>query len=277
MRLRVLAAALSVAVGLSAQPAAAQTVTLEQYRDALHTFAVDPKFARSSIVETFGDVLPATHLDLLVEHAITLYNWDEFIDYQYAMLAPYLTAPLNVDELFAAAASVSQIAVARGVLRMDIATQERHVELNAEVMRWLLYNDAPQCVTLAFEGVAPADAAFLEYAYYASLTPEQLRAHQEFLRAAIAAEINDQPAITPFDNDQLGRGLVAFAMAGQTILRDSPHWRFVAAGAYSNVPAPALCQLGISVTRAYRTLAEPERSWAIQGLLRTNLEHLPQL
>ena len=277
MRIRLLAAALSVAAGLSAQPAAAQAVTLEQYRSALHTFGADPKFARGIIVETFGDILPATHLDLLVEHAITLYNWDEFIDYQYQMLAPYLTAPLDVDELFAVAASVSQIAVARGVLRMDIAAQERHVEMNADVMRWLLYNDAAQCVSLAFEGVAPADAAFLEYAYYASLTADQLRAHQEFLRAAMAAEINAQPAITAFDNEQLGRGLVAFAAAGQTILRDSPHWRFIAAHAFSNVPAPALCQLGISITRAYRTLAEPERSWAIQGLLRTNLEQLPQL
>ena len=277
MKLRLLAAALSVAAALAAPPAAAQAVSLEQYRDLLHTFGADPKFARSAIVETFGDILPATHLDLLVEHAVILFNWDEFIDYQYRMLVPYLTAPLNTDELFAVSASVSQIAVARGVLRMDMATQERHVEMNADVMRWLLYSDAARCVSLAFEGVAPADAAFLEYAYYASLTPDQLRAHQEFLRAAIAAEIEAQPAVTAFDNEQLGRGLVAFAAAGQTILRDSPHWRFVAAGAFVNVPAPALCQLGISITRAYRTLAEPERSWAIQGLLRTNLEQLPQL
>lgn len=277
MRLRLVAAALSVAAGLSVQPAVAQTVTLEQYREAVQIFGGNPDLTRAIIVATYGDILPATHVDLLVEHAMTLYNWDEFVAYQYRLLAPYMTGAVKLDEVFAATASITQIAVARGVLRMDVAAQERHVDINADVMRWLLYNDPPQCVSLAFQGVAATDAAFLEYAYYASLTVDQLRSHQEFLRAAIAAEINNQPPVATFDAEQLGRGLVAFAAAGQTILQDSPHWRFVAAGAYGNVPAAALCALGISVTRAYRTLAEPERGWAVQGLLRTNLEHLPRL
>ena len=277
MKLRLLTAALSVAAGLSAQPAAAQAVTLEQYREAIALFGADPKVARQSITGMFGNILPATHIDLLVENAMTLYSWPEFVDYQYRMLAPYLTGPIDLDALFSAALGVTQIAVARGVLRMDMATQQQHVEMTADVLRWLLYNDPVRCVALSFEGGTPEDAAFVEYAYYASLTEEQLRSHQEFLRAAIAAEVNAQPAATIFTDEQLGDGLIAFARAGQTILQASPHWRFISVGMLSNIPAPALCQLGISVTRAYRNIEEPSRSWAIQALLRVNVQQLPQI